>query len=150
MGEGHVARRTGEFLIQAILLLALLAVVFPGFFLRGELITAGDLLLKTARAALIDSAGNVLTGYNVVDQTATIIPTGIAATLGAGNSAAVVPNPSTGAAALHLQLAQPAGLELTVTDMTGRKVWQQPVQAASGASSLQLPVELDLTLAVLA
>lgn len=44
MGNGHGPRWAREFLLQAILLLALLAAVFPGFFLRGERITAGDLL----------------------------------------------------------------------------------------------------------
>lgn len=110
-------------------------------FLNIPASAAGDTVtLYFDDVVIIDSAGNVLTNYNVLPATFIIKdPSGIKGMQSAINEAAIIPNPSTTQAELLLQLNENTKLLVTVTDVAGRKIWEKDLQLAQGAHRLDLP-----------
>jgi hypothetical protein len=88
---------------------------------------------------IIGNTGNVITDVNIVDDTATVYPAAVASTQTIINSAAVVPNPSESEATLQLSLIQASMLDIIVTDITGRKVWNNNIKAIKGHQEIVLP-----------
>ncbi len=101
---------------------------------------AQDAILYFDNVKMINSNGDVLTDYNVVDDTATIVPVSINSTVNAiFEKAAIVPNPSDAQADLQITLAQAADVQVTIADMTGKKVWGHSVSAVKGLQTVSLP-----------
>jgi hypothetical protein len=86
---------------------------------------------------IIDNNGTVITNYNVVDDTATVL--NISSANSQTQFANIAPNPSGSEANLNIQLEQATALNVVVTDVTGRMVWNKKVKAAAGASTIALP-----------
>jgi hypothetical protein len=106
---------------------------------------AGDTAtLYFDNVVIIDSAGNVLTNYNVLPTTFVVKdPLDIKGIRSIINEAAVIPNPSTTQAELLLQLNENTKLLLTVTDMAGRKIWKTDQGLSRGAHRIDLPHNLS-------
>lgn len=87
----------------------------------------------------IDKDGKTITDYNAVDGTAIVaFPQSIQG-VSTDAAIAVVPNPSGNQASLQLSLNQAQMLQVVVTDMTGKLVWQTNSNMDKGANSIALP-----------
>ncbi len=92
---------------------------------------------------IINSNGDVLTDYNVVDGNATIIPVSITSpTVSTTNKAIIIPNPSEAQADLQITVSQAGDVQINITDMTGRIVWNTKQATAKGTQSIKLPAQL--------
>ncbi len=100
----------------------------------------GQAVLYFDNVKVIDNAGNVITGYNVLDDTATIIPSGIENITSPVHELAIVPNPSSTQAALQLHLDAATTLHITVTDVVGKTVYDMVKTGKQGMQSFELPV----------
>lgn len=100
----------------------------------------GSLTLQLQQVKMIDSAGAVITAYNVVDATKGIQSSGIPANnLPVGLS--IAPNPSGNKAALYITAAGNAALQLRITDITGKQVWTDAVSVDKGTNTYALPAQ---------
>jgi hypothetical protein len=102
----------------------------------------GDAILYFDDVKIINSLGQEVTDYNVVDDTATIIPVTITNSNKADNKITIVPNPSANNAELQLSLSNATDLQINITDMMGKLVWSNTVHASNGSSYIVLPAHL--------
>ncbi len=101
------------------------------------------IIISFGNVKLINAAGNELTGYNVLSDTLSVRPLGVAGTGMPLFSAAVVPNPSQGAPLLTMQMQQRGDVDVTVMDMAGRAVWKHHVTIGQGVQNITLPAALN-------
>jgi hypothetical protein len=101
--------------------------------------SSGDAILYFEGVKIINTAGDVLTDYNVIDDTASIIPVAIHNTENTSNKIVIVPNPSESNADLQLTLSQATNLQISITDISGRQVWKKDITTGKGNSSITLP-----------
>ena len=88
---------------------------------------------------MVDSSGRVLSGYNVVDDSASIQPTGVAHTNALIESMSLSPNPAHNYCTLQLSMKQETSAQLQITDLVGRMVWESSLQLKSGSQRIDLP-----------
>lgn len=89
---------------------------------------------------LIDKNGTEITAYNTINDTSVVqFAAGVQPVTQLLLLAAVVPNPSTGYASLHLATGHTANLAIRICDMAGRIIWQKTVATAAGTSDINLP-----------
>jgi hypothetical protein len=106
---------------------------------------AGDTAtLYFDNVVIIDSAGNVLTNYNVLPATFVVKnPLAIYHIPALIQNATIIPNPSAAEAALLLRMNESCKLLLSVTDLAGRKIWEKSVQLSQGEQRIDLPPNLS-------
>ncbi len=89
---------------------------------------------------IINNAGNVITAYNVLDDTAMVSPSGVKnVPYSAEDYCTVVPNPSGAQSELHMYLTQQSNLQVCITDMLGKVIWTYTEENATGYKSISLP-----------
>ncbi len=95
---------------------------------------------------IMDNNGRVITGYNVLDDTTVTNPVGVQNVTNTTNTFAnIAPNPSAAGGQAYLQAdmyTTAAMLSVYITDVTGRRVWQQE-QAGQGTERILLPSDID-------
>jgi len=95
---------------------------------------------------IIDNDGNALTGYNVINDTTVTNPTSISNTTQTvtGSFAVVAPNPSPTGGQCYLQtnLSLAATISISITDVTGRSVWEQTMDG-QGKQNTPLPSSIN-------
>ena len=97
-----------------------------------------QMILRFTQVRLVGPTGVVLGGYNVLSDTMTVVATAdVNDVVSSVQSAAVVPNPSSREAVLHLSVTKAQSLTVSVSDAVGRAVWTR--QVATGATSVELP-----------
>ena len=99
----------------------------------------GQVVFYFDNVKMIDNAGNVITGYNVLDDTATIVPSGVKNVVSPVHELAIVPNPSSTQSALQLYLDAATNLHITITDIVGRTVYEMAKDGKQGRQSFELP-----------
>ncbi|HTM66703.1 MAG TPA: T9SS type A sorting domain-containing protein [Flavipsychrobacter sp.] len=114
-------------------------------FLNIPASAAGDTAtLYFDNVVIIDSAGNVLTNYNVLPATFIIKdPLGIKRMQSVINEATIIPNPSATKAELLIRLNENTKLFLTLTDVAGRTIWETNLQLSQGEHRIDLPRTLS-------
>ncbi len=100
---------------------------------------SGQAVLYFDNVKAIDNAGNVINGYNVLDDTATVQPAYAANIVNTATKAILVPNPSTSQCALQVTLPSRATLQITITDVMGRKIFEAEQQGVKGLQNFALP-----------
>ncbi|HRO43940.1 MAG TPA: T9SS type A sorting domain-containing protein, partial [Flavipsychrobacter sp.] len=105
--------------------------------------SAGDTVtLYFDNERLIDHTGDTLTDYNIIPLTFVIKdPLSIKET-NSIQSASIIPNPSGKKARLDLKLTQKTSITVTMTDITGKHIWQWAQPKQHSALSIELPEEL--------
>jgi hypothetical protein len=103
---------------------------------------AGQLILKLENVTVIDSIGNINTNYNVENDTTVIIPVSVRNVLPELHSATIIPNPSTGKTDLNIAAIKEQILNVSVTDLTGKIIWEKLISVQEGKNILSLPIEL--------
>jgi len=98
-----------------------------------------DAILYFNSVKIINSAGTEITNYNVVDDTATVIPLNVATANTTLQYAIVAPNPSEGQANLHLSMLKASVIRIVISDITGRQVEAFTVNAVKGSQQIALP-----------
>jgi hypothetical protein len=92
---------------------------------------------------LIDSKGVVITKFNLPTTPASGIV--IAAAVNQINSnianAFIVPNPASTNAELNLSVKNSCEVVVDITDMTGKRVWENKLQLNAGKTYMPLPVK---------
>ncbi len=96
---------------------------------------SGQVIFSFENVEIINASGTVLSGYNVVDDTANIVTTGLA-NITADNGVKVYPNPSNGIFNITGQGLQNA--EVMVTDIVGRKVYNSNLNMNNGIGQINL------------
>jgi hypothetical protein len=91
---------------------------------------------------IIGNTGNVITTVNILDDTATIVPVGLSTPEVTVNDAYVVPNPSEGQASLHISGVQDGEMQIIVTDVTGKLVWNKTSRISKGIQQIELPADV--------
>jgi len=98
----------------------------------------GTLTLHLQTVKMIDSSGNTLTGYNVVDATAGIQSSGIS-NVPIPGIADIAPNPSQGTAQLVVNVASVTQINVKITDLSGKSVWQTQATVDDRHFAVELP-----------
>ena len=101
-----------------------------------------NVVLSMQNVKMIDATGATITGYNVLNDTLHISPTGVGSVNTPAFQAMIVPNPSFGNATLSLSMQYAGTLQVLVTDIAGRKVWTSNNTFAAGSQSIALPTNL--------
>ena len=101
-----------------------------------------NVLLYFDNVRLINKDGIEITQVNVIDDNSIVYPTKINATVSPASNAVIVPNPSDAQANLQFSLNAETKLNVVVTDITGRMVWNTQQTFAAGAQALVLPSQL--------
>ena len=114
--------------------IATLTFEVPATAQPGEVIS-----LQFMMPTLIDKDGKTITDYNAVDGAAIVAFPQSVQGVSTDAAIAVVPNPSGNQASLQLSLNQAQTLQVVVTDMTGKLVWQTNSNMDKGANSIALP-----------
>lgn len=97
----------------------------------------GQVTLDLSNVTVINSTGDPLTDYNVVNDTSVV--TGIASNHIPVRDMAIVPNPSGSRAELRFTVLTAGTVTLKLTDVTGRPVWQDEVKVQPGIGIVSLP-----------
>lgn len=97
--------------------------------------------LRFRDVRMVDSTGGELSGYNVLSDSAVVQGSAVAGLNLLAGAASIVPNPSSGAAVLRLQLQQGGRVRLSIRDMSGRQVAVVEESLRAGAGSMALPSE---------
>jgi hypothetical protein len=90
---------------------------------------------------IIDKDGIEITAFDEQDATTTI-PVHVNDLAQGTQFATIVPNPSHSSASLQLTLAEAAGVEVRVADITGKLVWKVNGNHEAGESAIQLPATI--------
>lgn len=88
---------------------------------------------------IIDNQGKAITTFNPKDEDVLIVPTGINNTMLGINNLMIIPNPSGNNAQLRVQLSTDAQLTVTVTDVVGKNIYTETLQANAGNNMIALP-----------
>lgn len=88
---------------------------------------------------MIDNANNVITGFNLLDDTAQIVPVTVANVNGPAHALTIVPNPSTSYSVLQINLEAAAPLHIMVSDITGKTVFEANLNGRPGPQQFELP-----------
>lgn len=88
---------------------------------------------------MVDKDGKTITDYNAVDGSAIVAFPQSVKGVSTDAAIAVVPNPSGNQANLQLSVTQAQSLQVVVTDITGKQVWQTNSNIDKGANSIALP-----------
>ena len=104
----------------------------------------GDrIVISLEDVKVINATGAEMTNYNVLSDTILVKALGVGGVPSVISGAVIVPNPSQRNAVLALSLSQTALVGMTVTDITGRIVWESaPARLAAGAQEVALPQQL--------
>ena len=84
----------------------------------------------------------LLTKLNIVDDTATVSPTGIQQIQSVKATFNIVPNPSVQSALLYYNIACNSQLHLQITNTLGQEIWSQTFATQAGNESIALPANL--------
>jgi hypothetical protein len=104
--------------------------------------TAGqDVVLYFDDVKIIDNNGNAIPNVNIVDDTASIVPLNVNAAITNIQYVAVVPNPSGAQATLQVSLAEANSIDISITDVTGRNIWNKKA-SASTRHNISLPADV--------
>ncbi|RYZ40522.1 MAG: T9SS type A sorting domain-containing protein, partial [Sphingobacteriales bacterium] len=114
--------------------IAMLTFTIPANATPGQVI---DLTFSDTR--MVDNNLTELTGYNEVNSTITISTTSVNNVPGLVDFAEVVPNPSGNTATLQLNMQVAESTSLSITDMTGRKVYSRNLDLDKGWNAIALP-----------
>jgi hypothetical protein len=94
------------------------------------------------KVMLVDSNGDQITQFNILDDTLTIMEaTGIAPNARQLPGIYVLPNPSSGACRAMLSLPAAGSYSLEISDMSGRLIWRATGKGSAGQHSIELPAE---------
>lgn len=97
-------------------------------------------ILKFENDIVVDNKGKpVTTPYNVVYDTITVEPTSINQVNETTVTAFVAPNPSTGNANLYLESETIKDVNIRISDITGKTVWQHATKINIGSQNITLP-----------
>lgn len=88
---------------------------------------------------IIDKDGNVLSGYNVKDDTAYLNTASVANAANNSRTPVIVPNPSVKQANLVYAFPKAGTIEMQITDVTGKLVSSQEISVAPGQHAIALP-----------
>jgi hypothetical protein len=97
-----------------------------------------QVVLSFAGVKFIDSAGKPLTSFNVLSDTSAVT-TAVPNVNTALVSAMILPNPSTNYANIKLNLDKDAQLQMQITDIVGKTVWQQSGDYKAGNQTIAAP-----------
>jgi hypothetical protein len=97
-----------------------------------------QVVLSFAGLKFIDSAGKPLTSFNVLSDTSAVT-TAVPNVNTALVSAIILPNPSTNYVNIKLNLEKDADLQIQITDIVGKTVWQQSGNFKSGNQLIPVP-----------
>ncbi len=95
--------------------------------------------LDFGNTVMVDKDGKQITDFNPISASAQIEPQGVNDIASQLEHATVVPNPSGKQAQLRLQLVQADDIQITITDMAGKTLWQQTQTVSSGVQYITLP-----------
>ncbi len=101
--------------------------------------TSSQFQLYFDNVTIIDKLGNPISGYNVLDDTSYVLGTNVPKVNGLINAAAIVPNPSSNAASIQLDLVKATDMHVSVCDASGRIVWTKDIAGKEGKQQIQLP-----------
>lgn len=104
--------------------------------------SSGDAILYFDDVKIINNAGQEITDYNVIDDTATIVPVTINSTIKTNGNITIAPNPSQGKAELQISMVEATSLQIHITDMMGKQVCNNIFAAPKGNSNIILPSHL--------
>ena len=98
-----------------------------------------QMVLSFENVKMIDNAGNEITAYNVSDDTANVNPSGVASFTTREEYYNIMPNPSGAQCELQMLLTAQANIEIKVTDVTGKVIWNHSEENVNGTKSVSLP-----------
>jgi len=135
------ARTTGASMASGSGALAHVSIAIPASTPVGT-----QMILRITQPRLINAVGTVLTDYNVLSDTLTVVAEqSIGSPASPVAAAFVVPNPGDRFSLLHLRLDRPQTVALTMTDAVGRAVWTQRIYiGGAGTADLSL-ADIDVT-----
>lgn len=108
----------------------------PSTAKAGETFTLGF-----ANTVMIDKDGQQITQFNEVNTDVTLVPQSVGSIAGALQYSGIVPNPSGDAAKLYLQLSANENVTTTITDISGKVLWQDNQQLDRGEHYITLPAD---------
>lgn len=102
-----------------------------------------DVTFSFDDAVVVDNRGIENYDVNPIDAIATIqFPESVEGIAGNLESVAIVPNPSGDVANMHIVLAKRDVLTISVTDITGRILWNANQQYEAGTQRIELPASM--------
>lgn len=100
--------------------------------------------LHTSNEKMIDKDGNDVGNFNVIYDTVTVeaATSGSTGNINAGIAyAGVVPNPSTDAAQLFVTATTASNVNISISDVAGKQIWQQTQDIKEGMQYIDLPYQ---------
>lgn len=111
------------------------------FTIPSNVAAGSKIILRITNQKIIDKDGNDVGGFNIIDDTVTV--QNAASAINQANNiiqyAAVVPNPSSDNAELHIAVYEKSVLYIKVTDLMGKTIWQSQQAVDAGYKTLALP-----------